>query len=167
VGKDPGTTVRIEKYPIGSSLTLIDMPGYGRSLRASRDAEERTKDLILEFLKVNARVIPLAVHVVNTSTFIETSARLDKKGFIPVDVEMVHYMKRDLGVPVIVAANKMDKSGDADAEDNLEALKEEMGASIPVYPVSARTGLGVGMLKEEIRRRLIDRGFRNPFELVG
>ena len=166
VGKDPGTTTRIESYGIAKDLVLVDMPGYGRSLRAGRDIEERTKDAILGFLRDNAGATLLAVHVVNTSTFLETTARLNRKGFIPVDVEMVHYMKRDLGIPVLVAANKMDQASEPDAEENLEALKDEVGPGIPVYPVSARTGFGVGALKEEIRRRLVDRGHRNPFELV-
>jgi GTP-binding protein EngB required for normal cell division len=143
------------------------MPGYGKSLKASRGVEEQTKDAILDFLRENAKVIRLAVHVVNASTFLETTQRLDKKGFIPLDVEMVHYIKRDLGIPVLVAANKIDKNGDADTEDNLTALKDMMGPTIPVYAVSARTGQGMGQLKDEIHRRLVDRGYKNPFELLG
>ena len=40
VGKDPGTTQRINRYPIAEGLTLIDMPGYGRSLRGGRARQE-------------------------------------------------------------------------------------------------------------------------------
>ena len=98
VGKDPGTTQRINRYPIAEGLTLIDMPGYGRSLRGGRGKEEETKDDILDFLELNAGSIALAVHVVNISTFLETEMRLAKKGFIPLDVEMVHFLKRDLGI---------------------------------------------------------------------
>jgi GTP-binding protein EngB required for normal cell division len=166
VGKDPGTTQRIMRHQIAEGLTLIDMPGYGRSLHGGRDAEERTKDDILAFLKDNAKDITLAVHVVNISTYLETEARLAKKGFIPVDVEMVHYMKRDLGIPVLVAMNKIDKGPQDYIMDNVEALKEGLGPSIPVFPLSARTGDGVGPLKDEVRKKLAHRGFTSPFESI-
>ena len=166
IGKDPGTTSRIELYKIAPSLILADMPGYGRSLRASHNIEEQIKDRILEFLEEKARNIILAVHVLNITTFIETMSRLDKKGFVPIDVEMVHFLKRDLGIPTLVVANKIDKGGDEEIDDNLEALKEELGPSIQVFPVSARTGYGIGSLKEEIRHQLKEKGYKNPFELV-
>jgi GTP-binding protein EngB required for normal cell division len=166
VGKDPGTTQRIQRYPIAGGLTLIDMPGYGRSLRGGRTREEETKDDILDFLELNAGSIALAVHVVNISTFLEAEARLAKKGFIPLDVEMVHFLKRDLGVTVLVAMNKIDKGPRDYIEDNVEALKEGLGPSIPVFPLSARTDEGVGALKDEVRKKLAHRGFQSPFELV-
>ena len=166
VGKDPGTTQRIERYPIAEGLTLVDMPGYGRSLRSSRTREEETKDNILDFLELNAGSIALAVHVVNISTFLETEARLAKKGFIPLDIEMVHFMKRDLGITVLAAMNKIDKGPKDYIEDNIEALKEGLGPSIPAFSVSARTNEGVGALKDEVRKKLAQRGFQSPFELV-
>src|SRR4030042_818047 len=162
VGKDPGTTRRIERYNVAEGLTLVDMPGYSRSLRSSRTREEETKDNILDFLELNAGSIALAVHVVNISTFLETEARLAKKGFMPLDVEMVHFMKRDLGVTVLVAMNKIDKGSKEFVEDNIEALKESLGPSIPVFSVSARTDEGVGALKDEVRKKLAQRGFRSP-----
>jgi len=166
VGKDPGTTQRIMRHPVAEGLTLIDMPGYGRSLRASQGREEETKDEILDFLEANAGSIALTVHVVNISTFLETEARLAKKGFIPLDVEMVHYMKRDLGVTVFAVANKIDKGPQDYIMDNVEALREGLGPTIPLFPLSARTGDGVGPLKDEVRKRLAVRGFGSPFELV-
>jgi Fe2+ transport system protein B len=92
--------------------------------------------------------------------------RLAKKGFIPLDVEMVHFLKRDLGIPVLVAMNKIDKGPRDYIEDNVKALREELGPSIPVFPSSARTDEGVGALKEEVRKRLGNRGFQSPFELI-
>lgn len=166
VGKDPGTTQRINRYPIAEGLTLIDMPGYGRSLRGGRTKEEETKDDILDFLELNAGSIALAVHVVNVSTFLETEMRLAKKGFIPLDVEMVHFLKRDLGITVLVALNKIDKGPRDYIEDNIDAIKEGLGPSIPVFPVSARSDEGVGALKDEVRKKLAHRGFQSPFENI-
>jgi GTP-binding protein EngB required for normal cell division len=166
VGKDPGTTQRINRYPIAEGLTLIDMPGYGRSLRGGRAKEEETKDDILDFLELNAGSIALAVHVVNVSTFLETEMRLAKKGFIPLDIEMVHFLKRDLGIIVLVALNKIDKGPRDYIEDNIDAIKEGLGPSIPVFPVSARSDEGVGALKDEVRKKLAHRGFQSPFENI-
>ena len=166
VGKDPGTTQKIMRYPVAEGLILIDMPGYGKSLRSSRGKQEETKDDILDFLELHAGSIAVAIHVVNVSTYLETEMRLAKKGFIPLDVEMVHFMKRDLGVIVLVALNKIDKGPKDYIEDNVEAIKEGLGPSIPVFPVSARTEEGVGELKEEVRKRLAIRGFQSPFEKV-
>ena len=166
VGKDPGTTKRIEFHHLAKGLTLVDMPGYGKSLRSSRTREEETKDQILDFLEVNAGSIALTIHVINASTYLETEARLSKKGFIPLDIEMVHFMKRDLGITVLVAANKVDKGPKDFVTDNLKAIVEELGSTVPVFPVSARTNDGIGALKEEVRKRLAVRGFQSPFELV-
>ncbi|MBM3291795.1 hypothetical protein FJY84_03870 [Candidatus Bathyarchaeota archaeon] len=166
VGKEPGTTQKIDFYPLSKNLSLVDMPGYGRSLHAGRNTEENTKDMILDFLKNNSKKIILAIHVVNTSTYLETESRLAKKGFIPIDVELVHYMKRDLGIPCLVAANKIDKDRDSLIQDNLESLKEGLGPTIQVYPVSARTNDGIGILKDDVRRKLVEKGYKNPFEYV-
>ncbi len=166
VGKDPGTTQKIMLHPVATGLTLVDMPGYGRSLHASRGREEETKDEILDFLNLNAGDVALTVHVVNASTYLESEARLARKGFIPLDVEMVHYMRRDLGIPVVVALNKIDKGPRDYMEENVEAIREGLGPGVPTFPVSARTEEGVGALKEEVRRRLAARGFTSPFELV-
>ena len=31
IGKKPGTTRNISKYPLGSGLVIVDMPGFGRN----------------------------------------------------------------------------------------------------------------------------------------
>ena len=166
IGKEPGTTQKIEIYPLAKNLSLVDMPGYGRILHAGKNTEENTKDMILNFLKNNSKRIVLAIHTINTSTYLEAESRLAKKGFTSLDVELVHYIKRDLGITCIVAANKIDKDRASIIQDNLESLKEGLGPTIQVYPVSARTGDGIGALKDDVRRRLVDKGYKNPFELV-
>jgi len=62
--------------------------------------------------------------------------------------------------------NKIDKGPKDYIEDNIEALKEGLGPSIPAFSVSARTNEGVGALKDEVRKKLAQRGFQSPFELV-
>ena len=81
-GKRPGTTTSIDRYQIARDLFLVDMPGYGRKVDASRRWEDETKNRILDFIEDEADSIVLAVHVVNITTFMETEARLAKKGIM-------------------------------------------------------------------------------------
>ena len=110
-GKQPGTTKRISKYSLSKGLTLVDMPGYGRMTGASKSLEDKVKDQILEFLESNAEYIALAVHVLDISTFREVTQRLEDKGFLSLDVEMIRFLQETLEEHPIVAANKIDKAG--------------------------------------------------------
>jgi predicted GTPase len=113
----------------------------------------------------------VAVHVVNITTFLETEERLSRKGMVSLDVEMVGYLRDTLGAFPLVAANKIDKGGEDDVVSNLEAFIEGVSVGDPtardrVFPVSARTGVGVGRLKEGLMKALRDAGFRDPFEYL-
>ncbi|MCW4050662.1 MAG: 50S ribosome-binding GTPase [Candidatus Bathyarchaeota archaeon] len=172
IGKRPGTTTRIKKYPIANGLSLVDMPGYGRKAGGSRDWEDRTKNLILDFIEENAEQILIAVHVLNITTFIETEERLAKKGFISLDVEMIGYLHETLGEFPLVAANKIDKGKEQDIVTNLEALMDRITDGAPeeaadyVYPLSAKKDIGVGALKNRFMKTLWSAGFSKPFKLV-
>ncbi|MBN2335048.1 50S ribosome-binding GTPase [Candidatus Bathyarchaeota archaeon] len=172
VGKRPGTTTSIDRYPIAQDLTLVDMPGYGRKLDATRNWEDRTKDKILDFIEREAGNIALAVHVLNITSFIETEERLAKKGFISLDVEMVGYLHDTIGEFPLVAANKIDKGRESDVLLNLDAFTQRIAGDDPeaasgfVFPVSAKKGVGVGALKERFMKTLASKGYRNPFEYI-
>ncbi len=171
-GKRPGTTTSIEKHQIAPGLFLVDMPGYGRKVDASRRWESETKDRILDFIEREAASIVLTVHVVNIATFLETEARLAKKGFISLDVEMVGYLHDTLGEFPLVAANKIDKGSEDDVAANLEAFLDRVTGGAPseaagyVFPISAKNGVGVGPLKDCFVKTLAAKGFRNPFEYI-
>lgn len=76
------------------------------------------------------------------------------EGMKPQTIESINHAK-EAGVPVIVAANKMDKPG-----ANLELIRgqmsehglqpEEWGGTIVLVPVSAHTGLGMDTLLDMI-----------------
>jgi GTP-binding protein EngB required for normal cell division len=80
-GKRPGTTRRISKYPLSDGLVLVDMPGFGRMIGAPKRLENRINVRIIRFFEFNAQNIVLAVHVLDVSTFLEVTWRLEKKGF--------------------------------------------------------------------------------------
>jgi len=171
IGKRPGTTRRISKYPLSGDLVLVDMPGFGRMMGASKRLEDKIHDQIIKFLESYAQSIALAVHVLDISTFLEVTWRLEKKGFISVDVEMVQFLTETLGEFPLVAANKIDKADKEELEVNLEEFIHQIGKSYPfavgehVFPVSAKTREGLDALKNSIHKRLVAKGYRTPFKV--
>jgi len=169
-GKRPGTTRRISKYPLSHGLVLVDMPGFGRMMEVSKRLEEKIKDRIINFLKSNAKKIILAVHVLDISTFLEATWRLENKGFILVDVEMVKFLATTLGKFPFVVANKIDKADNEEMEANLKDFMHRISNGHPssvaeyIFPVSAKTGKELGVLKSAIHERLVAKGYRTPFK---
>jgi len=169
-GKRPGTTRRVSAIPLSRGLSMVDMPGYGRITGADRGFTEDVKDGITDFIQEKSGTIALAVHVMDISTFMEVALRQEDKGIIPLDLEMVKFLRESTGKPPIVVANKVDRiSGDREhLLDELRHLIAEGDLSdleSPVYPVSAKTGEGLGMLKDAIHRKLAAEGFRTPFKM--
>ena len=167
-GKRPGTTRRISKYPLKSGLVVVDMPGFGVMMGVSKRLEKRVNNQIIRFFERYASMIALAVHVLDISTFLEVRRRLAKKGFISVDVEMVTLLSDALDEFPLVAANKIDKANRTTIDANLAAFlhdidDEKSSMSSCVFPISAKTGKGIGALKTTMHQRLVTRGFRTPF----
>ena len=170
-GKRPGTTRKISKYPLNDGLVLVDLPGLGKRLGTSRQLEEKINRQIVAFLESNAQDIVLAVAVLDISTFLEVTWRLEKKGIMSVDVEMVKFLATNLGEFPLVAANKIDKTNKKELEANLTEFLYRISNGNPatvkdhVFPVSAKKGTGVGELKTIIHEKLVAKGYRTPFKL--
>jgi len=169
-GKRPGTTRRVSTIPLSQGLSLVDMPGYGRITGAAKDFTENVKDDITGFIEEKGGDIVLAVHVLDLSTFMEVALRQEGKGLIPIDQEMIHYLRESTGEPPLVAANKIDRVGGArdsllDELRLLIASGDPSEPDCPIFPVSAKTGEGMGALKDAIHRRLLKEGFRTPFKI--
>ena len=169
-GKRPGTTRRISKYPLNHGLVLVDMPGFGRMIGASKRLEDRINVRIIRFFEYNAQDIVLAVQVLDISTFLEVTWRLEKKGFTSVDVEMTQFLEKALGKFPLVAANKIDKADEEKIDANLKEFMHRISNGHPlavggyVFPVSAKTGEGLGAFKSAIHERLVAEGYRTPFK---
>jgi len=170
-GKRPGTTRTIKKYPLNGNLILVDLPGLGKMMGVSKRFEERVNMKIVEFLESNAQNIVLAVAVLDISTFLEVTWRLEKKGFKSVDVEMVKFLADILGEPPVVVANKTDKTTREELEANLnefiDRISEESTSAVEdsVFTTSLKTGKGVGVLKSALQTRLVAKGYKTPFKI--
>ncbi len=130
-GEAGGITQHIGAYTValgGKTITFLDTPGHEAftSMRAR-----------------GAQVTDIAILVIAADD-----------GIMPQTVEAINHAKQ-ANVPIIVALNKMDKPG-ANPDRALQQLTEygitpeEWGGETPVVKVSAKTGMGVEELLEQI-----------------
>ena len=130
-GEAGGITQHIGAYTVtlnGSPITFLDTPGHEAftSMRAR-----------------GAQVTDIAILVVAADD-----------GIMPQTLEAISHAKQ-AKVPIIVALNKMDRAG-ANPDRVLSQLAEngvtpeEWGGETPVVRVSAKTGMGVEELLEQI-----------------
>ena len=150
-GKKPGTTIRPNYYQYKDFLAT-DLPGFGYIRGVSRDFNERVKDFIVRYIEDNAERIFAGVHVIDSKSFLEIVRRWDSRGYIPIDVEMVDFLK-DVGIDVVIAANKMDKV--ENVEETLRNISEITKIDIDnVIPTIAKKG-EVGLLKRKLRELVL------------
>ncbi len=130
-GESGGITQHIGAYQVIKNnrlITFIDTPGHEAfTVMRSR----------------GARIADIAILVVAADD-----------GVMPQTVEAIKIIQA-AKIPVVVALNKMDKEGvNIDkAKTELSAnnvLIEEWGGSVPLVPISAKTGLGVEKLLETV-----------------
>ena len=167
-GKSPGTTKRINVYPAKKNLFIVDMPGYGRISGTPKSQEGRVKDEIIDFIETRGKEVALAIHVLDISTYVETSFRMERKGLIPIDLEMIQWITEIIGETPIIVANKMDKvKGELSPliddliKDVLEVIPPDR--DVVVYPLSGRTEEGLGPLKDYVIRKLGIKGLKKTF----
>jgi small GTP-binding protein len=145
IGKRPGIT----KYPFKArvgDVFYVDMPGYGFMLKASRADQEKTKDLIVQYFEQNAKEIILAIQVIDAASFLDIADRWEGRGEVPFEIELWEFLN-DMGMDVVLAANKMDRIGKADVDGALDLICERLGMMPPwtqwtdkIAPMSAKRG---------------------------
>ena len=136
-GNYPGVTVSrvsgVLRTPHGNKYELLDLPGcYSLSPRA--EDERITRDVLLGDLDGDDR--PEAV------VCVVDASNLERHLYLVFQVI-------DLGLPVVVALNKIDVAESQGVRINVELLSEELG--LPVIPCQANKGKGVVDLKHAIR----------------
>ncbi len=130
-GEAGGITQHLSAYQVehnGRALTFIDTPGH-EAFAALREHGARLTDLVILVVAAD-------------------------EGVKPQTVEAIRFAK-NAGVKIIVAANKMDKTG-ADINrlkqqlSENELMPEDWGGETIVLPVSAKTGEGLPELLDMV-----------------
>jgi GTP-binding protein EngB required for normal cell division len=145
VGKRPGITKYPFKAKVGD-IYYVDMPGYGFMLKASRADQEKTKDLIVQYFEQNAEEIIMAIQVIDAASFLDIADRWEGRGEVPFEIELWEFLN-DMGLDVVLAANKMDRIGKVDVDGALDLICERLGMMPPwtqwtdrIAPMSAKRG---------------------------
>ncbi len=130
-GEAGGITQHIGAYSVdmnGEKITFLDTPGH---------------EAFTEMRRRGATVTDIAVLIVAADD-----------GVMPQTIEAINHAK-EANVPIVVAINKIDKAG-ANADRikqqlaEYDVLCEEWGGDVPMIPVSAKQGLGIDTLLENI-----------------
>jgi small GTP-binding protein len=158
VGKRPGITQYPFKAKVGD-IYYVDMPGYGFMLKASRADQEKTKDLIVHYFEQKAEDILLAIQVIDAASFLDIADRWEGRGEVPFEVELWEFLI-DMGLDVVLAANKMDRIAKVDVDGALDLIGERLGMMPPwtqwtdkIAPISAKRGQ-IQPLREIIGKKI-------------
>ena len=159
-GKKPGVTRSPGHYDWASEdFVLTDLPGFGFMSGVSDERREEIKTDVVRYVETNADKILVGVLAIDGKSAVDIIDRHTERGDLPHDVELFDFL-RDVGVPTVVAVNKMDKVDDRDAR--LDAICERLGLPSPwqqwqetIAPVSAKRG-SIGPLTDAIRTHLHD-----------
>ncbi len=153
-GKRPGTTIKPNFFQYRDFLAT-DLPGFGYMRGISYKFNEKVKDFIVKYIEENSKRIWAGIVVVDSKAFKEIVERWEKRGYIPIDIEMVDFL-RDVGIEVFLCANKMDKVDDQN--DVLKYISKK--TRLPekrVIPTIAKNG-DVEGLRSALKSFLIENG---------
>lgn len=129
VSQRPGKTREINFFSVNDSFMLVDLPGYGFA-RVSKTQRQQWRALVEGYLTRSAElrgVVQL------------TDARRPPT---PEDRQMMEFLA-DVGVPVLVAATKVDKLHVRDVDAHVRTVADDLGIPAEqVVPFSATTGVG-------------------------
>ncbi|WP_327050838.1 GTP-binding protein EngB [Halomicrococcus gelatinilyticus] len=159
-GGKPGVTRSPNFYDWASDdFMLTDLPGFGFMSGVPEERREQIKTDVVRYVEEHADDILVGVLVVDGKSVVDIIDRHSGEDEIPHDVELFYFL-RDLGVPAVVAVNKMDKVDDRD--ERLDDLCDRLGLHPPwqqwqdtVAPISAKRG-NIDALEEAVRTHLHD-----------
>jgi small GTP-binding protein len=157
-GQRPGVTRSPNHYDwTAQDFMITDLPGFGFMKGVPDEVREQIKADVVQYVEANAEKILVGILVVDGKSVIDIIDRHSGPDEIPHDVEMFHFL-RDVGVPPVVAVNKMDKVDDRD--ERLDELCDRLGLYPPwkqyretIAPISAKRG-NIEALNEAVRHHL-------------
>lgn len=138
----PGRTRAVHYFLVNRRLYFVDLPGYGYA-KVSESARQEWADLVDRYFQ-RAGVPPLVVLIVDS-----------KVGATPLDLQARQYLG-SLGVPLIVAATKVDRLRRSRAASVPDTVRRSLALDdeVRVVPVSATKGTGIKELWKEIESHL-------------
>jgi small GTP-binding protein len=158
-GRKPGVTRQPNHFDWRpQDFVITDLPGFGFMEGVPADVREGIKTDVVRYLEAHADATLVAVLVVDGKAVVDIIDRHSGPDEVPHVVELFHFLQ-DLGIPTVVAVNKIDKVDDRDAR--LDALCERLGLATPwqqwrrdtIAPISAKRG-NVEALNEAVRTHL-------------
>jgi len=144
-GRRPGVTQAANHYDwTGPDFMLTDLPGFGFMEGVEAERREEIKTAIVRYLEEFADQILVGILVLDANSAVEIIDRHADRGEVPHDVELFGFLQ-ELGIPTVVAVNKMDKADDRD--ETLDAIAERLGLHPPwqqwqdtIAPITAKRG---------------------------
>jgi small GTP-binding protein len=157
-GGSPGVTREPNHYDwTAEDFVVTDLPGFGFMAGVPEEVREAIKTDVVRYLEEHADDILVGILVVDGKAAVDIIDRHSGPDEIPHDVEMFGFLQ-ELGIPTVVAVNKMDKVDDED--ERLDELAERLGLYPPwqqfdevIAPVSAKRG-NVEALEAAVRHHL-------------
>jgi small GTP-binding protein len=157
-GRRPGVTQSPNFYDWASEDFLVsDLPGFGFMEGVPEERREAIKTDIVRYVEEHADAILVAVLVLDGNAVVDIIDRHEERGEVPHDVDMYGFL-REMGVPVVLAANKMDKVEDRD--ERLDEIADRFGLLPPwqqwpavIAPITAKRGQ-IEALNEAVREHL-------------
>ncbi|MDZ7701613.1 MAG: GTP-binding protein EngB [Halobacteriales archaeon] len=167
-GRKPGVTRQPNFYDWApESFVLTDLPGFGFMSGVAEERREAIKDDIVAYLEANADSVLVAVLVVDGKAVVDVIDRHAGRDDVPYDLDMYGFLA-DLGLPTVIAVNKMDKVDDRD--ERLDAICDRFGLVPPwqqwrdhIAPISAKRG-DLDALNEALRTHLHEAGRDDLFK---
>ncbi len=134
----PGRTRAVNYFLIDDRFYVVDLPGYGYA-KASKDERGRWARVVEAYLSHPREQLHLVLLI---------DAKISGS---PLDREAVEYFL-DFDLLLTVAATKIDRVPRNKRRKRLQEVREflELPDEIPVVPVSAKSGEGIGDLRRII-----------------
>ncbi len=139
ISRQPGKTRTINFYDVDQGLMLVDLPGYGYA-KADASEKKRWANLLDGYFSRH-NFIRYVVIIVD-----------GRHDAMAKDAEMINYV-RHMGLPFVVAVNKIDAVAKTKREKHFNKLCIDLGLSLSEkmsFAVSARTGEGIDVLREHL-----------------
>ena len=158
-GGKPGVTREPNHYDwVPEDFVITDLPGFGFMAGVDEGRREAIKTDIVRYLEQYADDILVGVVVLDGKAAVDIIDRHSGPDEIPHTVELFGFLQ-ELGIPAVLAVNKMDKVDDAD--DRLDDIADRFGLYPPwqqweaetIAPISAKRGT-IEPLNRAVRHHL-------------